>query len=90
MGGAHVRGTGFIHFKALQIWNEGRGFAAIRDVWSAHALGLDGACTTEHGERHFPRPCRDGALILELADGTRKHIHSGEVRFAEVERLRRT
>lgn len=76
--------------RVLQIWNEGQGFAAIRDMWLAHALGLDGACATEHGEGIFHGLAADGALILELADGTRKHIHSGEVRFADIERLRRT
>lgn len=74
----------------LRNWNEGQGFARIRDLWSKHALGLDSLCTTEHGKGIFRSLAIDGALILELADGTRKHIHSGEVRFVEVERLRRT
>lgn len=74
----------------LQIWNEGRGFAAIRDLWLAHAMGLEGTCATEHGEGLFRGLADDGALILELSDGTRKHIHSGEVRFADIERLRQT
>lgn len=74
----------------MKIWDEGRGFAAIRDLWSAHALGLDGPCTTEHGDGIFRGLAADGALVLELADGTRKHIHSGEVRFAELEALRQS
>ncbi len=73
----------------LKIWNEGRDFASIRDAWSAHALGLDEACTTEHGAGIFRGLADDGALILELPDGNHKQIHSGEVRFAALESLRR-
>jgi BirA family biotin operon repressor/biotin-[acetyl-CoA-carboxylase] ligase len=73
----------------LQIWNEGRGFVSIRERWSAHALGLNGSCTTEHGAGIFRGLAGDGALILELPDGNHKPIYSGEVRFAALEPLRR-
>jgi BirA family biotin operon repressor/biotin-[acetyl-CoA-carboxylase] ligase len=74
--------------KRLKIWDEGRGFAAIREAWSEHALGLGGAVSS--GEIHgtFQGLGADGALIMLCADGSRKHIHSGEVKFAELERLR--
>lgn len=73
----------------LQIWDNGLGFDAVRQAWSADAIGLDAPCATEQGEGMFRGLAEDGALILELAEGTRKHIHSGEVRFAELEALRR-
>jgi BirA family biotin operon repressor/biotin-[acetyl-CoA-carboxylase] ligase len=73
----------------LAIWDDGRGFAALRERWLAHALGLGGACQTEQGEGVFRGLAADGALLLETADGRLLHIHSGEVRFAELEQLRR-
>ena len=76
----------------LAIWNEGRGFAAIRADWMALAAGLNEAAVAVLGETEIHGVVRglaaDGALILELADGNRQHIHAGEVRFAAIEALR--
>jgi biotin-(acetyl-CoA carboxylase) ligase len=30
----------------------------------------------------------DGALLMTLADGTQRQIHAGEVRFADIEKMR--
>ena len=77
----------------LTVWDEGRGFAAIRKDWMAQAAGLNEAAVAVLGEKEIHGVVRglagDGALILELADGNRQHIHAGEVRFAAIEALRK-
>jgi biotin-(acetyl-CoA carboxylase) ligase len=30
----------------------------------------------------------DGALLMTLSDGSQKHIHAGDVRFAGIEEMR--
>jgi BirA family transcriptional regulator, biotin operon repressor / biotin---[acetyl-CoA-carboxylase] ligase len=76
----------------LKIWDEGRGFGAIREAWGQRALGLAGDVTARVAGEDiagvFTGLAKDGALILTRADGTATHIHSGEVKFAELERLR--
>lgn len=76
----------------LKIWDEGRGFGAIREAWEARALGLGGGVTAQAGSAvvhgHFTGLASDGALRVTLDDGSEKAIHSGEVSFAELERLR--
>lgn len=78
----------------LAIWDEGRGFAAIRADWTMRAAGLDGDAVAMLGDREmrgiFRGLASDGALILELADATHKHIHAGDVRFAAIEAMRKT
>lgn len=76
----------------LKNWEEGRGFDGIRQDWLARAFGVGGAVTAQAGtaEIHgtFQSIADDGALVVVLADGSRKFIHSGEVKFAELEFLR--
>ena len=78
----------------LALWDEGRGFAAIREAWTARAFGLGGAVTAQQGDvvltGTFEGLAADGALVIRLADGSRRSIHSGEVRFAAREGLRAT
>ena len=77
----------------LRIWDEGRGFSAIRQAWSEHALGLGGEATATTGTKEnrgiFSGLAADGALIMTERDGTVLHIHSGEVMFAELEHARK-
>jgi BirA family biotin operon repressor/biotin-[acetyl-CoA-carboxylase] ligase len=67
----------------LMIWREGRGFAEIRENWLAHAAGLGqdfvGVVNQKEVRGRFADLGDDGAMILILADGSRKPIHSGEV-----------
>jgi BirA family biotin operon repressor/biotin-[acetyl-CoA-carboxylase] ligase len=76
----------------LNIWDEGRGFEAIRKDWAARALGLGGSVTATLGAKDlsgtFTGLAADGALILTEPDGKVTHIHAGEVKFAELEALR--
>ncbi len=78
--------------KRLKIWDEGKGFANIREAWSARALGLGEAVTATAGtaELHgtFSGLAADGALLLKRADGAVIPIHSGEVKFAALEAQR--
>lgn len=67
----------------LSVWQEGRGFAAIRESWlkDAAGLGQEFTATVNNTEirGRFESLSEDGAMILALADGSFKSIHSGEV-----------
>jgi BirA family biotin operon repressor/biotin-[acetyl-CoA-carboxylase] ligase len=67
----------------LMVWREGQGFAEIRRNWLAHAAGLGhdfvGLVNKKEVQGRFADLADDGAMILILADGSRKPIHSGEV-----------
>ena len=67
----------------LAIWRQGQGFAEIRENWLAHAAGLGqdfvGVVNQAEVQGKFADLGDDGAMILVLADGSRKPIHSGEV-----------
>lgn len=80
--------------RRLAQWDEGRGFASIRQDWGTRALGLGGEVTAMVGTRHvsgtFTGLAADGALLLKDSTGTLIPIHAGEVSFAELEALRRT
>ncbi len=73
--------------------DEGRGFASIRQAWGECALGLGDHVTAQQGAKEihgiFSGLAADGALILTTPDGQVTHIHSGEVKFAALETLRR-
>ena len=57
----------------LNLWDEGRGFPAIRQAWSERALGLGEQVTAKLGAQEihgiFAGLAADGALILNAADG---------------------
>jgi BirA family biotin operon repressor/biotin-[acetyl-CoA-carboxylase] ligase len=67
----------------LAVWREGQGFAEIRENWLAQAAGLGqdfvGVVNQKEVQGKFADLGDDGAMILILADGSRKPIHSGEV-----------
>ena len=77
----------------LTLWDEGRGFAAIRDAWGTRALGIGGQVAAAAGTKQVTGTFRglaaDGALLLEEPGGSLIPIHAGEVSFAELEALRR-
>jgi len=72
----------------LAIWREGQGFAEIRQEWLAHAAGLGqdfiGLVNQKEVRGKFADLGEDGAMILILADGSRRSIHSGEVQARVV------
>jgi BirA family biotin operon repressor/biotin-[acetyl-CoA-carboxylase] ligase len=67
----------------LNVWRKGEGFADIRKEWLAHAAGLGqdfvGVVNQKEVQGKFVDLGDDGAMILGLADGSRRPIHSGEV-----------
>lgn len=65
----------------LAAWNDGGGFALVRDEWQAHAVGLGGEVRAAGETGIFRGLAEDGAMLLETAHG-RKAIHSGEMRLA--------
>lgn len=77
----------------LTQWDEGRGFSLIRHAWGERALGLGGGVTATAGTKDttgtFKGLAADGALLLEEPDGRVSPIHAGEVKFAELEAMRR-
>jgi len=77
----------------LKAWDEGRGFGLIRQAWGERALGLGGAVAATAGTKDvtgtFKGLAPDGALLLEEPGGRVIPIHSGEVKFAELEAMRR-
>lgn len=79
--------------RRLTQWDEGRGFAAIRQDWSVRALGLGGGVTAMVGGQQmsgtFAGLAADGALLLKDDHGTLTSIHAGEISFAELEAMRR-
>lgn len=77
----------------LKAWDEGRGFALIRQAWGERALGLGGPVSATAGTKQvsgtFKGLAADGALLIEDNDGNHIPIHAGEVSFAELEAMRR-
>jgi len=71
--------------KWLTIWDEGRGFAAIRKAWLERCTGLGRAISVRTGEISTAGAFRgladDGALLLGLPGGRQVTIHAGDVQF---------
>jgi BirA family transcriptional regulator, biotin operon repressor / biotin---[acetyl-CoA-carboxylase] ligase len=72
----------------IEIWDEGRGFPAIRKAWLERAAGVGKEVSVDGLTGQFEGLGPDGALLIMFSDGTKKHIHAGEVRFADVEDMR--
>jgi BirA family transcriptional regulator, biotin operon repressor / biotin---[acetyl-CoA-carboxylase] ligase len=70
----------------LTVWDEGRGFARIREAWLQRCAGLGRAIFVQSGNTStagvFRGLAEDGALILGLPGGRQRTIHAGDVRFA--------
>lgn len=66
-------------------WDEGRGFAGIRDRWLLHAAGLGEPIAIRIGEDVFSGTFEtidaEGRLILRAGDGSSRAITAGEVHF---------
>jgi BirA family biotin operon repressor/biotin-[acetyl-CoA-carboxylase] ligase len=68
----------------LEIWDEGRGFPAIRNAWLERAAGVGKEVSVDGMAGRFDGLDADGALLLTLGDGTQKQIHAGEVRLGRT------
>jgi BirA family biotin operon repressor/biotin-[acetyl-CoA-carboxylase] ligase len=74
------------HFQHwFEVWDNGAGFGKIRTAWLSHAMGLGGPVRGENGlEGAFTGLAENGAMIVMLASGEQRILHSGEVRFAAM------
>jgi BirA family biotin operon repressor/biotin-[acetyl-CoA-carboxylase] ligase len=84
LAGADVESV-FQHFAAslskwLEIWDEGRGFAAIARAWEARCPSLGKAITVNGLAGTFKGLGPDGALLLRLESGQTHAIYAGDVR----------
>lgn len=71
-----------------RIWNAGIGFSEIRAAWLNRCVGLNDVIFWQDKSGTFIDLAANGALIVELPNSTTTQIHSGEVRFAAVEKHR--
>jgi BirA family biotin operon repressor/biotin-[acetyl-CoA-carboxylase] ligase len=71
-----------------RIWDGGRGFATIRDLWLDRAAGVGEAVAVKAGGEVrtgvFETIDRDGRLVIRADDGSRRLISAGEVHFGTV------
>lgn len=67
------------------LWDGGRGFAAIRDLWLERAAGLGAPIAVKSGEDVFRGTFEtiddEGRLIIRSGDGSARAITAGEVHF---------
>jgi BirA family transcriptional regulator, biotin operon repressor / biotin---[acetyl-CoA-carboxylase] ligase len=67
------------------LWNGGRGFAAIRDRWLDRAAGLGAPIAVRTGEAIFRGTFEtiddEGRLVVRASDGSARTISAGEVHF---------
>lgn len=74
------------------IWDDGRGFAAIRDLWLARAAGIGAPVAVRIGPDvmggTFETLDEMGRLVIRRVDGTRAEIAAGEVHFGAVASLK--
>jgi len=71
--------------QALDLWDKGRGIAAIIAEWRAVASGIGEKITVNLPDRslsgRFAGIDEDGRLLLDLGSGTMQHIAAGDVFF---------
>ena len=72
----------------MEIWDESRGFTAIREAWLERAAGVGQDVWIDDKVGRFDGIASDGAMLVTFVNGTQKSIHAGEVRFASIEKLR--
>jgi BirA family transcriptional regulator, biotin operon repressor / biotin---[acetyl-CoA-carboxylase] ligase len=67
------------------VWNNGRGFSAIRDLWLERAAGLGAPIAVKSGEDIFRGTFEtiddEGRLIVRALDGSSRAISAGDVHF---------
>jgi BirA family biotin operon repressor/biotin-[acetyl-CoA-carboxylase] ligase len=69
----------------LEQWDQGRGFASIRDDWQTRALGLGTRISLATGETgRFSGLSPTGALEMERDDGSHVVHHAGDVEWLDA------
>jgi BirA family biotin operon repressor/biotin-[acetyl-CoA-carboxylase] ligase len=73
---------------AAQVWNDGRGFPAIRKLWLDRAAGIGEEVTVRVGDSvvsgAFETIDETGRLVIRARDGSMKTITAGEIHFGAV------
>jgi BirA family biotin operon repressor/biotin-[acetyl-CoA-carboxylase] ligase len=68
-----------------RIWNDGRGFAAVREEWLGRAAGLGAPIAVSIGgdvlRGIFETIDEEGRLVVRARDGSSRAISAGEVHF---------
>jgi BirA family biotin operon repressor/biotin-[acetyl-CoA-carboxylase] ligase len=69
----------------VTLWNEGHGFATVRDLWLERAAGVGAPIAVKSGEEvyrgTFETIDDNGRLIVRAADGSSRAISAGDVHF---------
>lgn len=77
---------------AARLWDGGRGFAKVRDLWLAHAAGLGERAEVKVGDDviagTFETIDDEGRLVMRGARGDRTTITAGEVHFGMAATVR--
>ncbi|MGI9463049.1 MAG: biotin--[acetyl-CoA-carboxylase] ligase [Aestuariivirgaceae bacterium] len=80
----HHLAHAFEHWRS--VWSDGAGFDQVRQAWTDRSVPLGAAMVLDLAEEcvegRFAGLARDGALMLDLADGTQKQIRAGDVLHA--------
>ncbi len=63
----------------MKIWDEGSGFAAIREAWAARCHHLNQPITVDGDPGTFVGLASDGALLFKPVHGEIKHVYAGDV-----------
>ncbi|HUN97256.1 MAG TPA: biotin--[acetyl-CoA-carboxylase] ligase, partial [Bradyrhizobium sp.] len=75
-------------------WDNGRGFAAIRELWLQRAAGLGEKIAVHAGgtplEGTFDTLDETGCLIIRTSDGRRVPVTAGDVYFGQAASARST
>ena len=71
--------------ETIAVWDQGRGFAAIRALWLARAAGLGAPLSVRTGRESvqgiFETIDEAGRLVVRSDDGMRRTVTAGEVHF---------
>lgn len=78
--------------RAYQVWDQGRGFAAIRDGWIARATGFGHPVSVRSGAEiatgTFETIDGQGRLVLRGPDAALRTISAGDVHFGDTASVR--
>jgi BirA family transcriptional regulator, biotin operon repressor / biotin---[acetyl-CoA-carboxylase] ligase len=72
----------------LKVWDEGRGFAKIREAWLQRSVEIGHHLTVDGVAGTFDGLANDGALLVSFGGAPLKAVYAGEVQFAYIEELR--
>jgi BirA family biotin operon repressor/biotin-[acetyl-CoA-carboxylase] ligase len=74
--------------QAFALWDEGRGFVAVRDLWLARAAGIGRAVSVRSGPTltsgTFDTIDEHGRLVLRTGEGAVRTVSAGEVHFGSA------